>query len=227
MRFTTDRGGAFINDVMDQLFCLLGAERHTVTAYRPTWMALVERFHSTLKTMIRALADSLATKQWDAHLQTLMFVYRTTPQEATGYTPFLLEHVREARLPIDILTKQTDPVLEPVETFRAGLLKVLRYSYEQAVDRQDRHQQDSEEPRTRRQTRITVYPIGSWVLLSTTRPSALSQEFKTSCWSGPYQVERRIGEGATYQVRRESAIDTVHVDRSWCRSIAWTRTAPQ
>ena len=57
----------------------------------------------------RTLVDILTTSlqdhhfDWYKHLKMPCFAYNTSAHSTTGYTPFLLMHGYEARLPVDII----------------------------------------------------------------------------------------------------------------------------
>ena len=83
-------------------FCRrLGIAHRTTSPYHPQ-SDMVERFNRTLLNMIRAYLEE-NKQEWDQHLQSLAFAYRTTVCETTQATPFELVQCRRARLPIDVL----------------------------------------------------------------------------------------------------------------------------
>ena len=42
-------------------------------------------------------------RDWDDKLPAVAFPYRTSEHESTGFTPFFLQHGREARIPADLV----------------------------------------------------------------------------------------------------------------------------
>ena len=65
---------------------------------------------------------------WKPLLPAVLQVYRSTPFEATGFTPHRLDFGREMRLPIDIgmpLPKLPRNIL----TFATNLVEDLKWSY--------------------------------------------------------------------------------------------------
>ena len=63
---------------------------------------LVERFHATLKQMLRRMSAE-RPKDWDKYLPALLFAVREVPQESLGFSPFELLHGRNVRGPMAIL----------------------------------------------------------------------------------------------------------------------------
>ncbi|UYV80763.1 hypothetical protein LAZ67_19001657 [Cordylochernes scorpioides] len=66
-----------------------------LTAYHPQTNGLTERFNKTLGDML-SMYTGVEQKDWDQVLPYVTFAYNTAKQEATGYTPFFLDHAREA-----------------------------------------------------------------------------------------------------------------------------------
>ena len=63
-----------------------------------TGVALTERFNKTLREMARAAHHDQGVA-WDLCLRHLVFFYNASVHEATGLSPFFVEHGREPRLP--------------------------------------------------------------------------------------------------------------------------------
>ena len=70
-------------------FCFLctnlGINRTQTTAYHPE----VERFNRTLKAMLSKEIEE-HQKDWEDHLQKVLFVYRTAVHDTTGYTAYFI-----------------------------------------------------------------------------------------------------------------------------------------
>ena len=65
----------------------LGAKQIKSSAYHPESQGALERFHSTLKNMIRTYC---LDKDWDEDIGLLMFAVRESVQESWGFSPFEL-----------------------------------------------------------------------------------------------------------------------------------------
>jgi hypothetical protein len=63
---------------------------------------MIERFNSTLQTMLKAVVNE-ERDDWDDHINWALMAYRSSVQESTGCTPYLLMFGREMTLPIDIM----------------------------------------------------------------------------------------------------------------------------
>ena len=98
----TDQGTNFMSSLLEELYHLLQIRRIRTTPYHLQMDGLVERFNSTLKSMLRKfVADS--QNDWDTYLPHVLFAYREVPQESTGFSPFQLLYGRRVRGPLDVL----------------------------------------------------------------------------------------------------------------------------
>ena len=89
----TDCGSQFTAEVMKEVSRLLSLQQLTTTPYHPMCNGLVERFHATMKQMLRRMcAERL--KDWDKYLPALLFAIREVPQESLGFSPFELLYGR-------------------------------------------------------------------------------------------------------------------------------------
>ena len=98
----TDCGSQFTAEVMKEVSRLLSLQQFTTTPYHPMCNGLVERFHATLKQMLRRMCAE-RPKDWDKYLPALLFAVREVPQESLGFSPFELLYGRNVRGPMAIL----------------------------------------------------------------------------------------------------------------------------
>ena len=98
----TDCGSQFTAEVMKEFSRLLSLQQLTTTPYHPMCNSLVERFHATMKQMLRRMCAE-RPKDWDKYLPALLFSIREVPQESLGFSPFELLYGRSVRGPMAIL----------------------------------------------------------------------------------------------------------------------------
>ena len=98
----TDRGTQFMSEVMKEVNRLLSLKHLKTTAWHPMCNGLVERFNGTLKTILKRLCAE-SPKQWDRYLPAVLFAYRSSVQESSGFSPFELVFGRKIRGPMEIL----------------------------------------------------------------------------------------------------------------------------
>lgn len=125
----TDQGSNFMSRVFKQVLTQLNIKHHVASAYHPESQGALERFHQTLKSMLRTYcADS--AKDWDEGLPLLLFAVRETTQESLGFSPADLVFGHTVRGPLKLLKEKwmskespSINVLDYVSSFRERLHK--------------------------------------------------------------------------------------------------------
>ena len=97
----TDQGSNFLSQLLAELYRLLHIKAVRTGPYHVQTNGLVERFHKTLKDMLKKTACEEG-KDWDRFIPYL-FAYREVPQESTRFSPFELLYGRDVRGPLDVL----------------------------------------------------------------------------------------------------------------------------
>ena len=83
-----------MNRVKEELLQLTGTEHRVTSAYHPQSNGLTERFNQTLQTaLIKVVNDT--QDDWDEHLSSVLFAYRTAEQKATKMSPFEVMFCRQ------------------------------------------------------------------------------------------------------------------------------------
>lgn len=97
----SDRGQNFLSKLLKEICRLVNTEKVFTTSYHPQTDGLVERLNGTL---VQSLSQYVSSdqKDWDEHLPSVLLVYRVSPSEVTGDSPFFLLYGREPRLPMDV-----------------------------------------------------------------------------------------------------------------------------
>ena len=75
----TNCGSQFTMEVLQEVSRLLSLHQLTSTPYHPMCNGLVERFHATMKQMMRIMSTE-RSKYWDRYLPALPFAIREVPQ---------------------------------------------------------------------------------------------------------------------------------------------------
>ena len=157
---------------------------------------LDERFNQTLKHQLQKLVND-HQDDWDELLDNVLFAYRSSRQDSTKCTPFLLMYGREARLPIDLTRVQPDD--EPQELdFELKLQRMLELQkklHEQAyanIQKAQARQKKQYEAKHNTNTRITV---GDKVLVKSMKNESRKGGKLEPQFTGPYKVAEDIGKG--------------------------------
>ena len=97
----SDQGREFVNELNSTLFELAGIQHCISSAYHPQSNGLDERTNQTLScALIKVINDK--QDDWDEHLDSVLFAYRTSVHASTKYTPFYLMYGRDPVLPIEL-----------------------------------------------------------------------------------------------------------------------------
>lgn len=118
-----------MSKLFSQVLSSLSVVHQTSSPYHPESQGALERFHQTLKSMLRKFCLESA-KVWDEGLPLLMFAARETAQESTGFSPAELVFGHTVRGSLRLLREKwlgekTAPcnLLDYVSSFRERLHK--------------------------------------------------------------------------------------------------------
>ena len=85
----SDRGANFLSSLVQEVCKILGMKKINTSGYYPQTDGLVEKFNSTLISMIAKSAVARPA-DWDTQLPCLLFAYCASAQESTKESPFFL-----------------------------------------------------------------------------------------------------------------------------------------
>jgi hypothetical protein len=97
----SDQGSNFMSGVFQQVMHELGIKQYKSSAYHPESQGALERFHQTLKNMIRTYCYD-TNKDWDDGIHLLLFAARESVQESLGFSPFQLVVGHTVRGPLKL-----------------------------------------------------------------------------------------------------------------------------
>ncbi len=100
----TDQRSNFTSHIFEQIVQELGVEHRLSSAYHPESQGALERFHQTLKSMMRAYCIE-SDKDWAEGLPLLLFAVRGTKQESLGFSPAELVFAHTVRGPLKLLSE--------------------------------------------------------------------------------------------------------------------------
>src|SRR5436190_22508998 len=95
----SDRGTHFRNKLVDGLCEKFEIKHKLSSPYHPQTNGLVERFNRTLCESLAKVSEK--ENEWDKHIESVLFAYRTMKHNTTKKTPFFMVYGREAILPIE------------------------------------------------------------------------------------------------------------------------------
>ncbi|KAJ8033874.1 hypothetical protein HOLleu_24244 [Holothuria leucospilota] len=85
----SDQGSNFMSTVFQQMLYELGIDQIKSSAYHPESQGALERFHQTLKNMLKTYCHD-NERDWDEGIPFVMFAARESIQESLGFSPFEL-----------------------------------------------------------------------------------------------------------------------------------------
>ena len=121
----TDRRTNFISNLFKRVIGQLGTKHIISSPYHLQSQSALERFHATLKSMLRAHCTE-RQNDWDKELPFIILAIRDSVQEALGYSPSELVYGYELRNPLKTVKEQwEDPRTETVANYVGNLQKRL------------------------------------------------------------------------------------------------------
>lgn len=202
-----------MSELMKQVTDTLGIDHIRTSPYHPQTNGMLERFHATLKSMIRK--SSQEKNQWDLYLPYACFAFRDTTHSATGYTPFQLLFGRDVRGPLSLLYEQlTKPSMgtQPVVDYVDSLKTRLRDAWRLAAER-DRVAKAEGKIKFDKNAKSRSFEVGDQVLVMSLTNKLDNQ------WMSPYTIAEKMNE-VTYKVhmpdrRKKSRLFHVNGIKPW------------
>jgi hypothetical protein len=191
----SDRGTEFMSEVFQLFTDQCGISHIRASPYHPQTNSSCERFHRTLKSMMRSVRDKFPDN-WDECILWLLFSYREVPVEGLGFSPFDLMFGREVMGPLTVLKEDwlaKDDILPKVKkksaiNFLLELRNKIRCSVESANEAQLKLQKKFKRLHDRH-AKQKEYTEGDQVLVLLPiegRPLEVK-------YFGPYKILRRVG----------------------------------
>ena len=82
----SDQGSNFMSKQFSRALKQLRAKHYISSAYHPQSQGALERFHQTLKSLLRSYCVELES-DWEEGLPWLLLAIREVVQESTGFSP--------------------------------------------------------------------------------------------------------------------------------------------
>ena len=101
----TDQGTNFLSKTFQQTLQFLGISHSVSSAYHPESQGALERWHQTLKSMLRKYCHD-TEKDWDEGLPFVLFAIRDATQESLGFSPAELVFGHNVRGPLKVLKER-------------------------------------------------------------------------------------------------------------------------
>ena len=86
LKIISDRAREFVSKGMKQLASFMGTIMITTAGYNPTGNSSVERFHRYFNSALSIVFDKIEAT-WDEFIPSVLFSYRASINDTTGYSP--------------------------------------------------------------------------------------------------------------------------------------------
>lgn len=192
----SDQGSNFTSKLFNQVLKKLGIQHATSTAYHPQSQGALERYHQTLKTMLRTYCFE-NTEDWDRGIPFALFATRETVQESLGFSPFELVFGHSVRGPLKLLQEtllnsdEETGLVAYVEQFSNRIYHAFNHVKDNLLQAQKRMKGYYDV-----KARSRCFHPGDKVLMLT----QLSGQPLSAKYTGPYQVLDKISD-VTYLVK--------------------------
>ena len=188
----TDQGTNFQSKVFKQTLQSLGIDHIVSSPYHPQSQGALERWHQTLKAMMRRYCFE-TEKDWDDGLSFLLFAAREAKQESLGFSPAELVFGHSVRGPLKVLKERFLSARASPQTnvldFVTQCRERLHHACSLAKEILSSSQGNMKRHYDRKAVERTFQP-GDRVLVLLPSPSpALTAKF-----SGPYVVKKKVSD---------------------------------
>jgi transposase InsO family protein len=211
-RLLSDRGPQFLASPVKRLCKRYGINKLFTTPYHPQGDPQAESFMKILGHCLAILAKDRKA-DWDRFCESVAFAYRTAIHPTTRYSPFFLNHLREARLPADRNLMQSIGFGTPgiVSADSEDLRWNIMCNVRSQVTNLLRQSQSTSKHRYDVGRRPHTYAPGDYVLLR--RPGLVGK--LADKWQGPFCVKEIRNNGLTITIEhpKSGQSQVVHTDR--------------
>ncbi|XP_076049636.1 uncharacterized protein LOC143030371 [Oratosquilla oratoria] len=186
----SDRGSNFTSGMFRKILKGLHIEQKLASAYHPQSQGSLERFHQTLKNILRVYCEDLGI-DWDEGVPLALFAVRDAVQESTGFSPFELVYGHDVRGPLSMmkekwLGKSDDPhLLTYVSEFKSRLMKARELVAENLKNAQQEMKKWYD-----KKARVREFKPGDRVLVLL----PIQGDPLKARYCGPWTVEKKVGE---------------------------------
>src|SRR5436189_469121 len=193
----SDRGTHFRNELVDGLCEKFEIKHKLSSPYHPQTNGLVERFNRTLCESLAKVSEK--EDEWDEHIESVLFAYRTIKHNTTKKTPFFMVYGREAILPIEDFENEENFGKDTIIGRTYDLINLV----DERIEALENIERSQVQQKNRHDTKIkeeTKFNIGDKILLKDAAKEKQYSGKLSSKWKGPYYIHEIFGKGA-YKLR--------------------------
>ncbi|XP_066962336.1 uncharacterized protein [Macrobrachium rosenbergii] len=186
----SDQGSNFMSKYFKDQMKQLGIKHIVSTTYHPESQGAIERFHQTLKSMIKKYCIDNHSS-WVTDLPYLLFAVRSMPNDSLGFSPFELIFGHHVRGPLEVLRdswESEEPnsnILEWVSNSRSRLFAAWELAKNTIVKSQRKMKEVFDV-----KTKCRTFKEGDKVLILL----PLVENQLQAKFVGPYEIEKKIND---------------------------------
>ena len=135
VKILSDQGRELIGRALQLVYNTWGIRGVHTGGYNPQANGACERFHRWLNTTLTQLYDK-KTPNWDRFIPAVLFAYRVSVNDVTGYSPYFLLHGRDPVLPSDITFIPGERPIPTYDEHRTNVTELLRRAFDETRQRQ-------------------------------------------------------------------------------------------
>lgn len=178
----TDNGSNLVSEATESYLHSTSLKHRTTTPYHPQTNGKVERFNSTIGSMLTKYLYGKPVRMWDEYLSQATFAVRLRTHAVSKYSPFFLLYGVQPRLP-------EDPYEDVSEKTEAKIETILK---RHAASNESRLQANTSLVEKAMKARLVqdelhktgpTIGVGKYVLVRDENPAKFSPK-----WFGPYKV---------------------------------------
>lgn len=210
----SDQGSNFTAQLTQAFNERLGVRMRFSTPEHPQSNGLVERFNGTFKAMLKHVICS-NQRQWDLYIPCILWAYRETPHDVTGYSPFELMYGRAPHGPLAILRKFWTGEWSPPDGLNTSATQYLNDLRKRMAESWQIAQEHSNEVQRRYVTRYNLratekyFHDGDSVLVLET---GMMGKMRPK-WSGPATVKSKCRDNSYVVKFTDGTERWVHANR--------------
>ena len=129
----SDNGSMFTSEMIKQVYRLMNIKPVFSSPYHAQSNGVVERFHGTIKPMLRKLTEK-QPRRWHRLLPALLYACRDVRNVSTGFTPFELLYGRRPRGPLELVAEQWTEKNKETDKTPIQYISELREFFEEAAE---------------------------------------------------------------------------------------------
>ena len=215
----TDKGSENCNAIMDDVMKLLDCEHISTTPYNPRSDGLAENQMRTFKDQLASYTNKFHN-DWDQHLQKVAHAYRITVNDATGFTPFYMNHGRECNTPAEehLNNINEEETTEKLQSYAEDLRTTMLAAWELTAERVVKNVETFNRVPVRH-LEFHPYEVGSYVFVKVIPKRVFSEGYKKKKhklssklqhrYVGPFRITR-IFNDVLYEADIHNKLTRIH-----------------